>query len=281
MESALTFGEWLRRRRGGLGLTQKELARQGGYAEVTMRKIEADELRPSREMAERLAGALRVPAAERAAFVRFARDEGQGSEPSLETMLLPVPSNTAARHPAEPDQSSTAVEPTEHCAPLKLVTVTHRVDWGEAPDIAGFQGRGHELALLHQWLAQDHCKLVTVLGMGGIGKTALATLAATTAQDQFGAVIWRSLRNAPPLGELLGQCIQVLAGHVDYELPASVEARRTLLMKYLRAQRCLLVLDNFETILKADRPGTIYLATRGTANCPNRSAKDDTRAVYC
>lgn len=254
MESALTFGEWLKRRRGGLGLTQKELAKQVGYAEVTLRKIEADELRPSREMAERLAEALRVPTSERAAFVRFARDDAQGNVANLETMLLPVPSGTATPQVVEPDQSF-VVEPGERRAPPKLVTITHQVDWGEAPDVGGFQGRRPELALLQQWLEQDRCKVVALLGMGGIGKTAMATLAAANVQEQFGAVIWRSLRNAPPLGELLGQCLQVIAGHVEYELPASVEERRTLLMEYLRGQRCLLVLDNFETVLQAKHPG--------------------------
>ena len=94
MESALTFGEWLKRRRGGLGLTQKELAELVGYAPVTLRKIEADELRPSREMAERLAEALRVSTSERAAFVRFARDQAQANEADLEALALPLPFGT-------------------------------------------------------------------------------------------------------------------------------------------------------------------------------------------
>jgi WD40 repeat protein/transcriptional regulator with XRE-family HTH domain len=255
MESALTFGEWLKRRRGGLGLTQKELARQVGYAEVTMRKIEADELRPSREMAERLAEALRVAAVERAAFVRFARDEGQGSEPDLETMALPIPSGTEPRQVVEPEHSSFAIGPSEHRAPFRLVTVASQVDWGEAPDIEGFHGRGAELALLHQWLAQDRCKVVALLGMGGIGKTALATVAATAVREQFGAVIWRSLRNAPPLAELLGQWLQLLSNQEEFALPPRVDQAIPLLLDYLCAQRCLLILDNFETVLQAELPG--------------------------
>ena len=75
MTAALTFGEWLKRRRMSLGLTQKELARQVGYAPVTLRKVEADELRPSGQMARKLAEALELAPEEQAQFVRFARDE--------------------------------------------------------------------------------------------------------------------------------------------------------------------------------------------------------------
>ncbi len=256
MQAALTFGEWLKRRRGGLGLTQKELARQVGYAEVTLRKIEADELRPSREMAQRLAEALQVPEDERARFVHFARDEGQWDKPDLETAVLPIPPAEVVHLGAEPDQSPAGADDSvEHPSRLKLVTVTQQVDWGEAPDVGRFQGRQHELAQLHRWLVNDQCKVVAVLGMGGIGKTALATLAAANVQEQFTAVIWRSLRNAPPLGELLGQCIQIVSNHAEHELPTSIRERQTLLLEYLRGQRCLLVLDNFETMLQAEQPG--------------------------
>ena len=59
MEDAPTFGSWLKQRRKGFHLTQKELAREVGYAEVTLRKVEANELRPSRELVQRLTEALR------------------------------------------------------------------------------------------------------------------------------------------------------------------------------------------------------------------------------
>ena len=75
MTAALTFGGWLKRRRQSLGLTQKELARQVGYAQVTLRKVEADELRPSGQMARKLAEALELAPEEQTQFVRFARDE--------------------------------------------------------------------------------------------------------------------------------------------------------------------------------------------------------------
>jgi serine/threonine protein kinase/DNA-binding XRE family transcriptional regulator len=73
MSRAESFGRMVRERRRTLDLTQDELARRVGCAPVTIRKIEYDELRPSQQIAERLAMALAIPLDERAAFVRLAR----------------------------------------------------------------------------------------------------------------------------------------------------------------------------------------------------------------
>jgi predicted ATPase/class 3 adenylate cyclase len=75
MDEVQSFGRWLRHRRRGLDLTQEELARQAGCAPITIRKIEGDEMRPSKQLAELLSGLLGIPANQREDFVRFARAE--------------------------------------------------------------------------------------------------------------------------------------------------------------------------------------------------------------
>jgi predicted ATPase/class 3 adenylate cyclase/Tfp pilus assembly protein PilF len=75
MDGNASFGYWVRRRRKTLDLTQAELARQVGCAEGTIRMIEADARRPSRQIAERLADQLAIARADRAAFIRAARAE--------------------------------------------------------------------------------------------------------------------------------------------------------------------------------------------------------------
>jgi transcriptional regulator with XRE-family HTH domain len=62
MDEDLTFGGWVKRRRRAIDMTQRDLAERVGCAIGTVRRIESDDLRPSRHVAERLANTLAVPA---------------------------------------------------------------------------------------------------------------------------------------------------------------------------------------------------------------------------
>src|SRR5260221_14284037 len=75
MNSDQSFGDWLRQQRRALDLTQEELAGQVGCSAITLRKLEAEERRPSKQIAERLADVLQVPPGERPDFLRFARGD--------------------------------------------------------------------------------------------------------------------------------------------------------------------------------------------------------------
>jgi len=75
MDEQISFGDWLKRRRKALDLTQASLARRIGISVGAVRKWEADERRPSRDVVERLADVLNVPPEERAAFQQVARAE--------------------------------------------------------------------------------------------------------------------------------------------------------------------------------------------------------------
>ncbi|GCE31333.1 hypothetical protein KDA_68170 [Dictyobacter alpinus] len=125
-----------------------------------------------------------------------------------------------------------------------------KVDWGSALDVPVFYGREEEQVLLSRWILQDHCRVISVLGMGGIGKSALTTRVMHQVASQFEAVIWRSLRDAPPCEEIVKDCLQIIAPHTLSEEPISFERCLYLLMQQLRTQRVLLVLDNLEMILE-------------------------------
>ncbi len=73
MNPEITFGQAVKERRELLGLTQAELGRRVGCAAITIRRIEADSLRPSVQIAENLAAALGITEADYLAFVRLAR----------------------------------------------------------------------------------------------------------------------------------------------------------------------------------------------------------------
>nr|WP_282440317.1 NB-ARC domain-containing protein [Brasilonema sp. UFV-L1] len=92
-----------------------------------------------------------------------------------------------------------------------------------------------------------------MLGMGGIGKTALAVKFGQNFKTEFDIVVWRSLQNAPTLEELLGSVLQSIMQMLqeDPVVPTSLNGKLSKLMQYFRDKRCLLILDNAETILSA------------------------------
>src|SRR5712691_2236430 len=125
-----------------------------------------------------------------------------------------------------------------------------RVDWGGAPAVTTFYGREWELNLLTSWIVQERCRVVSVLGLGGIGKSALSTKMMHRVAEHFEVVIWRSLREAPTCEGLLGECLQVLVPQALRDVSMSLERRLGLLLESLRATRVLLVLDNLEALLE-------------------------------
>jgi WD40 repeat protein len=139
-------------------------------------------------------------------------------------------------------------------------------DWGEAVDVSIFHGRELERSRLKQWIVggtsdewflgnDTHspldrpCRLVAVLGMGGIGKTVLSVKTAKEIVTNFQYVIWRSLRNAPPMETLLHDWVAFLSDQQE----ATATLRR--LIYYLQQHSCLLILDNLETILDTGLSG--------------------------
>ncbi|TFI55127.1 hypothetical protein BLD44_006540 [Mastigocladus laminosus UU774] len=137
---------------------------------------------------------------------------------------------------------------------------SQRQDWGEAVCVSAFYGRAEEIATLEQLVLEENCRLVAVLGMGGIGKTALSVKFAEKIKDHFEYIIWRSLREAPPTNAILANLIGFLSDGQETEayLPETVGDKISRLIEYLRQQRCLLILDNMESVLCSGRRAGTY-----------------------
>ncbi|TAG90408.1 MAG: ATPase [Oscillatoriales cyanobacterium] len=152
-----------------------------------------------------------------------------------------------------------------------------RLDLADAPHISSLSDRTSELATLEKWIVQEKCNLAAILGLSGIGKTALSLHLIQKIQHNFEYVIWRSLGHSPPLETTLKNLIQFIAnqyppnpplprGGEEGFLPSSIPERISLLMEYLRKNRCLIILDDVQAILSSGQ-----LAGNYRPDCENYS----------
>lgn len=136
---------------------------------------------------------------------------------------------------------------TSQTQTLDLERKPHQ-DWGDAININFFYGRQNELNQLQEWICEQQCRMISILGIGGMGKTSLSIKLSQHLQHRFEWVIWRSLRNALPLQELLSDLLQVLSS--EPITTKQVGSNISQLLQLLRSHRCLIVLDNVETLLQ-------------------------------
>jgi len=218
MEALTSFGEWVRRRRKALDLTQQELANRAGCSLTALQKIERDERRPSRQLAALLADQLQIAADQREQFIKVARGE---------RMTETLPSTL------EPASSPQAIASASSSRPPLPNPTTPLI------------GRENELETISRLLADPACRLVTLTGPGGVGKTRLALATAHHLQNEFAdGVCFAQLVgvNAPEF------IVPTLAEAVGFPFSGSIQPK-VQLHNYLRDKRMLLVTDNFEHLL--------------------------------
>ena len=207
-----SFGSWVLRRRKALDLTRDELAKRVGCATETIKKIERDERRPSRQIAVLLADALAVSPEEQPLFLQAARGER-----SVDRMHL-------AAQPLQPFPEQTHNLPTH---------------------LTSFIDRESELATIDKLLANPDCRLLTLVGPGGTGKTRLALRMAERKVDTFFHGVW--FVSLAPL-QSADHILPAIAEGIRFALSERGDPKAQLL-SYLHYKELLLVLDNYEHLM--------------------------------
>ena len=113
-------------------------------------------------------------------------------------------------------------------------------DWGTAIDISAFYGYSQELTQLQSWILQDGCRLLGLFGIGGVGKTTLATQLAKQIHDQFNYVFWRSVPTVPCFDSMMTDLLSLFSHHKENKLNIN------RIIYYLRTHRCLIILDHVD-----------------------------------
>lgn len=212
MTELASFGEWLKRQRMGRGLTQEQLASQIGCAAITLRKIEAEERRPSAEIVNQLVKILEIPQNEKDNFLKFARGD-----------WTKAPNEDREELPWQATSSTRTNLPTS---------------------LTSFIGREKELNEVIDLLIQY--RLVTLTGPGGIGKTRLSIESARTALAEFpDGVFFVALA---PLSDpnLIARTVVQSLGFVEHgNIPAEQQLREGI-----GGRTMLIVLDNCEHLIE-------------------------------
>jgi NB-ARC domain len=126
------------------------------------------------------------------------------------------------------------------------------IDLTDAPELLSFYDRTSELSTLQQWILQARARLITIYGLSGVGKSAIALKLIQQIQTEFDYIIWRSLGDTPTLSTLVTDLKQFFAREQATQLPTVID--------YFRCDRCLVILDDVHNIFKIGQLAGQYLA---------------------
>jgi hypothetical protein len=129
---------------------------------------------------------------------------------------------------------------------------TNKKDLSEMPNLSTFYGRTQELTTLEKWILQEKCRLVTILGISGIGKTAISIKLIQQIADKFDYIFWCSLRNQPSLEIIKTNLLEfLLPGNINIDNQQKLrKTSLTHLIDTLQKYRCLIILDDVQMLFQ-------------------------------
>jgi hypothetical protein len=151
-----------------------------------------------------------------------------------------------SRHPPDLPNSYPHNEETSNS---KQPQTSHQ-DLSEMPELGAFYDRTLEVQTLTTWILQQHCRLIALTGISGMGKTTLAVQLVQQIKDEFEYVVWCSLEASPTLAEFQDKLIQFFSQSEQQDSPATNQKPLSLI-KYLQKHRCLVVLDDVHNLFSS------------------------------
>ncbi len=250
-ERDFAFGQTILTLRTAINLTQSNVAEYLGVSRRAVGDWEAGNKYPkANNLKQFIALAIKHQAFEVGREAEEIRSLWQTARQKVRLDEVSLTELLSSAKTAQPHQPTIAPALATGSSPVAAEKIGPRLDWGDAPSVPTFYGRAAELNELRKWVVEEECRVVSLLGLGGIGKSALAVNFMHQVAQHFEVVIWRSLRDTPNCETLVNECLEILAPETLNQGSFSLEQRLSLLLKQLQSRRVLLVLDNLETLLE-------------------------------